>query len=389
LGYSKAAVENHERAISRLEQFLLENRGFEYSEVLMQTYLVGISKEYAKSSLENIRRILLRFNAFVRGEGFVFTQKRMSRECPAQFEKTLESFLENLRFRGLKERTVDGYHYNILKVLRIFDGLGIKKVTDIKPKDIYSAFEKTSDKMSFSHRMGGFFRYLYEEKITESDYTTFIPTVRKPRPNPSIYTKSETEALLKNIDLSTKHGNRSYAMILLALRLGMRSGDIANLKIADIDFENKEIRFCQEKTQVVQRLELLPEVEVALLSCISTARPVSNFPNVFLSVVAPIKPITSSAIKSSVAYHLEKSGVEIGERSRGAHSLRSTLASELVAEKVPYDVIRKILGHTDPTAIKHYVKFDIEALRSCALESPPITGKLAIYMKVRLGGLAQ
>jgi hypothetical protein len=49
-------------------------------------------------------------------------------------------------------------------------------------------------------------------------------------------------------------------------------------------------------------------------------------------------------------------------------------------------VVRKILGHDDPVSIKHYVKFDIESLRSCAIEIPPATGKHAAYMETRLGG---
>jgi len=166
----------------------------------------------------------------------------------------------------------------------------------------------------------------------------------------------------------------------------MRTGDIANLKIADVDFTNKEICFCQKKTQITQRLELLPEIEAALLSYLSEGRPVSNIPNVFLTTKAPIKPITPIAIYTYIPHLFEISGICMGERKRGGHSLRMTLASELAAEKVPYDVIRKILGHEDPVAIKHYVKFDVEALRSCAIKIPSPTGKLASYMQARSGG---
>lgn len=214
----------------------------------------------------------------------------------------------------------------------------------------------------------------------------FVPSTRHKRPVPSIYTKQETVDLLNSVDRTTDIGIRSYALIILALRLGLRSGDIVGLKLSNVDFTNKEISFYQEKTGVHQRLELLPEVDNALSAYITEARPHSEIPNLFLSVDEPYRPLTTGIVYHCINSHIKKAGIDPGERKRGAHSLRMTLASELVAENVPYDVVRKILGHENPVAIKHYVKFDITALRSCALKVPPITGKLADYMNVRAEG---
>ena len=87
-----------------------------------------------------------------------------------------------------------------------------------------------------------------------------------------------------------------------------------------------------------------------------------------------------------ISQRFMKTGIDTKGRKRGGHSLRTTLASELIAENVPYDAVRKILGHENPTSAKHYVKFDIESLRSCSIQVPPVTDKLAAYMKARLGG---
>jgi len=83
---------------------------------------------------------------------------------------------------------------------------------------------------------------------------------------------------------------------------------------------------------------------------------------------------------------MKRSGVIIGGRSYGGHALRMTLASELVSERVPYNVVRKILGHEDTKSMKHYVKFDTEMLRFCALEVPIFTGLYADYIKNRIEG---
>lgn len=65
-----------------------------------------------------------------------------------------------------------------------------------------------------------------------------------------------------------------------------------------------------------------------------------------------------------------------------------SLASTLVAENVPYNAVRTILGHEDPDAITHYVKFDVANLRSCALDVPAPSGSFAEYLNVEKEDLA-
>lgn len=308
--------------------------------------------------------------------------RKPSPRCPKQFEEILNEYLKHMELCGYKKMTVKDTYYSVSKTLTKFNKAGIKCVSQITATHIYDAFERKSH---FSTPLRGFLHYLYKAKVISIDYSVYVPSDRNTRPIPSIYTKSETIGLLQSIDKSTDAGKRSYAIILLALRLGLRTGDIINLKMENVDFQNKEISFYQMKTQVPQRLELVSEVEEALLSYISTARPTSDEPNVFLSLRAPFKPVSNCVVYEAVTYHIKKAGINIGERHHGAHSLRATLASELVAEKTPYEVVRKILGHEDPFSIKHYVKFDIDALRSCALKVPPITGKLSDYMNIRSG----
>jgi len=134
-------------------------------------------------------------------------------------------------------------------------------------------------------------------------------------------------------------------------------------------------------------LELLPEIEDALMAYLSGGRQKITAPTVFLAAKPPIRPITTGIVYRVVSKHMHKAGIEPGERKHGGHSLRMTLASELVSEEVPHDVVRKILGHVDPDAVKHYVKFDIESLRKCAIETPPIKGKLGKLLGTVAGGV--
>jgi hypothetical protein len=136
-------------------------------------------------------------------------------------------------------------------------------------------------------------------------------------------------------------------IVLLALRLGIRSGDIVNLKIQNVDFKSNTIEFIQGKTCVPQRLEFLPELKEAIHAYMSAGRPKTEYPNLFISVRPPFRPITVMAVTSLITRCMKKSGISIGSRSYGGHALRMTLASELVSEKVPSDFLTSPMYYLD------------------------------------------
>lgn len=159
-------------------------------------------------------------------------------------------------------------------------------------------------------------------------------------------------------------------------------GDIAKLKYGDINFQAKTIDFIQEKTLIPHRLELLPEIEDAFLEHLTARCPGSNYEHIFLRVVPPYIRITRAVVSNVVRKAFKVSRICVAGKKHGPHSLRMTLASELVSENVPYMVVGKILGHEDPNVAKHYVKFDIEMLRSCALEVPQLSGVIAEKLSI-------
>ena len=70
-------------------------------------------------------------------------------------------------------------------------------------------------------------------------------------------------------------------------------------------------------------------------------------------------------------------GIDTKSRSRRLHAFRSSLAGSMVNDGVPYEVVRKTLGHTDPNAIKSYARLDIGQLRAYAPDAPKATGGFA------------
>ena len=169
-------------------------------------------------------------------------------------------------------------------------------------------------------------------------------------------------------------------------RYGIRSRDISALSFENLDLENNRIHFTQQKTEDLWEMELFPEVKDALLEYILTARPyIPDCSNVFLTAVIPYKLLDSYAINTAVGMLVSKSDVDISEKRHGSRAFRSSIASNMVNDRVSTEVVRKVLGHGTKHAIRHYARLDIESMRLCPLSVPVPSGIFAEMLSWKEG----
>ena len=107
-----------------------------------------------------------------------------------------------------------------------------------------------------------------------------------------------------------------------------------------------------------------------MIDYVKNARPESPFNNVFLRHLSPFEPFkTAASFYTLLTKYVSKAGIEPGGKPRaGIHSLRHTVASELLQNNVEINTIADILGHVDPETTKNYLKVNIAALSLCTLE---------------------
>jgi integrase len=92
-------------------------------------------------------------------------------------------------------------------------------------------------------------------------------------------------------------GLRDRAVLLLLDRLGLRASEVAELKFADIDWRNGAITVCG-KGRRQESLPLPQEVGNAIMLYLSQGRPTLRVPEVFTSVVAPLRALTRAGCHS-------------------------------------------------------------------------------------------
>ena len=92
---------------------------------------------------------------------------------------------------------------------------------------------------------------------------------------------------------------RDYAMFLLAILLGMRAGDICNLRFKKLGLEPKADYLHAAKSGKVSALPLLPVIGEAIIDYLRNGRLDSNCDNVFIRHLHPYGGFQSSAAVSS------------------------------------------------------------------------------------------
>lgn len=178
------------------------------------------------------------------------------------------------------------------------------------------------------------------------------------------------EKLLQAIDRGNPSGQRDYAIILLAARLGIRTLDIKRLQLADLDWAKSRIELRSSKTGELVYLPLLPDIGWAIIEYLKNGRPKVDSPYVFLRHLAPLEPFSDEdRLNQIIAKYMRIARIPISpHKKRGMHSLRHTLASRLLAEHTPLPIISDILGHASTESTATYLKVDVDQLRQCALD---------------------
>jgi integrase len=153
-------------------------------------------------------------------------------------------------------------------------------------------------------------------------------------------------------------------------RLGLRAGDIAQLRFSDIDWKNGTLQV-MGKGRYQVRLPLPQDVGDALFRYLKRRPRVNHTDRIFLRGIAPFKPFSSGdGVSSVVKRALKRAGVE--SPACGAHLLRHTAASEMLRHGVPLDQIGLVLRHRSIDMTAYYAKVDFALLQQVAQPWPGV-----------------
>lgn len=216
-------------------------------------------------------------------------------------------------------------------------------------------------------------KFLNKDNLISKNISNAFPVIvsNKFEKVPSFYTKTEINKLLSCVNLKTKIGKRDYAILILAIQLGMRAGDIRKLRMENIGWETNKIEYIQEKTKNTICLPLTENIKYALLDYLKNSRPKSSLQDIFVRHRAPFVPFTEkNPFYWVINKYLKKANIKTVGKKHGLHCMRYSLASNLLSENTPLPIITGILGHKSSDTTNMYLRIDTGMLRSVALEVP-------------------
>lgn len=189
---------------------------------------------------------------------------------------------------------------------------------------------------------------------------------------PRYIAAQDVEKLIAACAPGSPAGSRDRALILLLARLGLRAGDVRDLRLSDIDWSQGRLRVVG-KGRCETWLPLPQDAGDAVLDYLEHFRPDIDDDHVFLRVHAPIGPLPSSGpVSKLVCRAIRRAGIKAP--SSGAHLLRHSAATDLLRQGSSLDVIGAVLRHRSRESTAHYAKVDLDLLRSVAQPWPDVGG---------------
>jgi site-specific recombinase XerD len=163
--------------------------------------------------------------------------------------------------------------------------------------------------------------------------------------------------------MTTTFSLRAHAMLLLCSIYALRSSEVSDLRLVDIDWREETFCVKRAKRGGYQRLPLQYEVGEAILRYLM-ARPCCACRNVFVTLSQPYRRVSAGGMYSTVKRRFKVLGIQ--SKGCGPHALRHACATQLLKKGTPLKDIADFLGHRDTRLVGLYAKFDTRSLRKVA-----------------------
>jgi integrase len=187
---------------------------------------------------------------------------------------------------------------------------------------------------------------------------------------PRYLTADQVDHLIAACDGGSPQRRRDRAIILLLVRLGLRAGDVARLRIADVEWEAGTLRV-SGKGRYQVRLPLPQDVGEAIIGYLECRPQVCDNDYIFVRNMAPVRAfVRGDGVSSVVRRVMKRAGVVTPVK--GAHTLRHTAATEMLRHGVPLDQIGLVLRHRGIDTTAYYAKADVNLLKQIAQPWPEV-----------------
>lgn len=212
-----------------------------------------------------------------------------------------------------------------------------------------------------------FLRFCFETGLITCRLDRAIPSVAgwQKTSLPAPVAARDLSRLVRSCDRRSAAGRRDYAILLLLSRLGLRAGEVSALRLCDIDWRTGEL-VVHGKGNRRDRLPLPVDVGDSLAGYLRRGRPTVSSRSVFITLSAPLRPLSPGGVRAAVRYACRRAGIE----ELGSHRLRHSAATEMLRKGSSLVEIAQVLRHENLETTSIYAKVDDASLIQVARPWP-------------------
>ena len=294
-------------------------------------------------------------------------------EHQCRFENLIKDYsTRRQEERGLSPMTLDTQGRNIRAFLCWYEAKR-RPMSSIRPVDVddFLAIQGRTrwcrrTVATAVHSLKMFFRHGFERGWWPRSLADAIegPRVYAQESLPAGPSWDQVRAILKRADTDRPADIRDRAILMLLAIYGLRAGEVAGLRLEDIDWDQERLHVRRPMNRTTHVYPLVAVVGDAIARYLKEVRPPLSCPEVFIKLKAPLKPISRLCIHRLTNKQLRAADVQT--QHLGPHALRHACATHLVSQGLTMKEIGDHLGHRSTAATQIYAKVDLPHLREVA-----------------------
>ena len=265
---------------------------------------------------------------------------------PARNDEYLEMFINAKKIEGCSERTLKYYRSSVQHMFSRIE-TPVRKITTEQLREYLTGYQKInncgkSTVDNIRRNISSFFSWLEEE-----DHILKSPMRRIHK----IKTKTKVKETISDEDIERLRDHcevtRDIAIIDLLYSTGIRVGELVNLDIKDINFEQREC-IVYGKGEKERRVYFDAKAKLHLQNYISSRK--DNNPALFVTLDAPHERLKISGVE----IRLRELGRKLNLTRIHPHKFRRTMATRAIDKGMPIEQVQKLLGHSQIDTTMHY-----------------------------------
>lgn len=281
--------------------------------------------------------------------------------------------------KNFSKHTSKAYCSDVLSYLIWLDELSCLRVNFSKVRE-YLHFIQRFDykKTTIARKIASirtFYKFLYREKLVDSNPALNLNTPKRPKSLPKFLTVDEVEKILNGLKIDTPAGYRNRAILELLWATGMRVSELSGLNFGSLNLDNNEITVFGKGAK--ERIVLVSErAKTFLLRYLDSAR----------GLVAKgfrLEPVTDSTpvFINNTGYRLQNktirnvindvvNSIELPKKVT-PHVFRHSFATHLIENGADLRVVQELLGHASISNTQIYTHVSTQHLKDVYNETHP------------------